>query len=305
MKKRTLLTAAGMMSVALLAGCGNTANGTGKIESFAVESFVAESSVAKSSAAESSVAESSVAGSVAATGTITQDQALEAALNYYKINTPGYEAGAETGDYWDVSTNEAGEIVVLYHSYTGAINRYYVDAASGETYVTELVPGIIDDERKTGETFNIRDYLGVTGQQSNTVNTIDNASAPIQYETADGFMASFLLASDRERIDTTNDYGVLYRVVYQASLEGDELIACGSMDYRNFKDQDPITITSDQTHVFKVDDNTVYRMIGDESGTNTVTKEEFAGLLDKLKDSGMYFEVEISNGVAASATIGV
>ena len=70
------------------------------------------------------------------------------------------------------------------------------------------------------------------------------------------------------------------------------------------KDQDPITITSDQTHIFKVDDNTVYRMIGDESGTNTVTKEEFAGLLDKLKDSGMYFEVEVSNGVVASATIG-
>lgn len=169
MKKRTLVTAVGMMSVALLAGCGNAANGTGKIESFAVESSVVESSVAKpsvaessaaqSSVAESSAAQSSVAGSVAATGTITQDQALEAALNYYKINTPGYETGAETGDYWDVSTNEAGEIVVLYHSYTGAINRYYVDAASGETYVTELVPGIIDDERKTGETFNIKDYL--------------------------------------------------------------------------------------------------------------------------------------------------
>ena len=151
----------------------------------------------------------------------------------------------------------------------------------------------------------------MTGQQSsaaapvNLTDSADNASAPVEYETADGFMASFLPASNREQIDTTNDYGVLYRVVYQASLEGDELTACGSMDYRNFKDQDPITITSDQTHIFKVDDNTVYRMIGDESGTNTVTKEEFAGLLDKLKDSGMYFEVEISNGVAASATIGV
>ena len=30
------------------------------------------------------------------------------------------------------------------------------------------------------------------------------------------------------------------------------------MDYRNFKGQDSITISSDLTHVFKVDDNTVY-----------------------------------------------
>ena len=29
---------------------------------------------------------------------------------------------------------------------------------SGETYVTELVPGIIDEEQRTEESFNIRDY---------------------------------------------------------------------------------------------------------------------------------------------------
>ena len=55
-------------------------------------------------------------------------------------------------------------------------------------------------------------------------------------------MSSLLLAFDRDKIDTTNDYGVFYRVVYEASLEGDELIACGSMDYRNSREQDSITI---------------------------------------------------------------
>ena len=48
---------------------------------------------------------------------------------------------------------------MLYRSYTGAQIRYYVDPASGETYVTELVPGMIDEEQENGEKFNARDYL--------------------------------------------------------------------------------------------------------------------------------------------------
>ena len=136
--------------------------------------------------------------------------------------------------------------------------------------------------------------------QEETAAPAADAAAPVEYETADGFMASFLLASDRELIDTFNEYGVLYRVVYAASLEGDELKACGSMDYRNFKGQDPITISSDLTHVFKVDENTEYRK-GTETGDQTITKEEFAELLESRKDSGMYFEVELSGGVVKSA----
>ena len=61
--------------------------------------------------------------------------------------------------YWEVTTNDANEIVVLYRSYTGAQNRYYIEPVSGETYVTELVPGIIDEEQRTEESLNIRDYL--------------------------------------------------------------------------------------------------------------------------------------------------
>lgn len=143
-----------------------------------------------------------------------------------------------------------------------------------------------------------------TLQQSEQLNDISssegNPSAPVEYETADGFMGSFLLASDRELIDTTNDYGVFYRVVYEASLEDNELRACGSMDYRNFKDQDSITISSDLTHIFKVDDNTVYRK-GTEAGDQTISKEEFAELLEIRKNSGMFFEVEISGGVVKTA----
>ena len=127
-----------------------------------------------------------------------------------------------------------------------------------------------------------------------------DTSEPVEYETADGFMSSFLLSSDRDLIDTTNDYGVFYRIVYEASLEGDELRACGSMDYRNFKGQDPISISSDLTHIFKVDDNTEYRK-GTETGDQIVSKEEFAELLESRKDSGMFFEVEISGGTVKTA----
>ena len=121
-------------------------------------------------------------------------------------------------------------------------------------------------------------------------------SVPVEYETADGFMRSFLLASDRDLIGTTNDYGDFYRIVYSATLEDDELTACGSMDYRKFKDQDSITVSSDLTHIFKLDDNTVYRM-GTESGDVTISKEDFAELLDSRKNPGRLFEVEINGGV--------
>ena len=69
------------------------------------------------------------------------------------------EGSDEQTLYWEVSTNDTGERVVLYRSYTGAQIRYYIDPVSGDTYVTELVPGIIDDEQRTEESFNVRDYL--------------------------------------------------------------------------------------------------------------------------------------------------
>ena len=98
----------------------------------------------------------------ASSGVLTQEQALEAIKNYCYANNPDLESMAESDDYtiyWDVTTGEADEIVVLYISYTGAETRYYIDPTSGETYVTELVPGIIDEEQRTEESFNVRDYV--------------------------------------------------------------------------------------------------------------------------------------------------
>lgn len=155
-------------------------------------------------------------------------------------------------------------------------------------------------ETTEAETASLPDTSNQPEQVTDTTSSEDEPSAPVEYETADGFMSSFLLASDRDLIDTTNDYGVFYRIIYEASLEDDELRACGSMDYRNFKDQDSITISSDLTHIFKVDDHTEYRK-GTEVGDQIISKEEFVELLESRKNSGMFFEVEISGGVVKTA----
>lgn len=92
---------------------------------------------------------------------LTEEQALAAVRNYCFINNPDLKKMAESDEYtiyWDVSTNDNNEIVVLYRAYTGAQIRYYIDPVSGEAYVTELVPGIIDEEQRTEESFNVRDY---------------------------------------------------------------------------------------------------------------------------------------------------
>ncbi len=313
MKKRKVILPAILCAAMLLSACGGekaadssslfeqTGNETATGQEVSGES--SEQKEAADNGAGQEAEQKDTAGN--ASDILTEDQAYNAVINYNKaigsgiddeLNSEGYT------EYWDASTNENGEIVVLYRSYTGAQTRYYVNPTTGETYVTELVPGIIDEEQKNGETFNARDYLTATEQNDSTSAESNSSSVPVEYETADGFMASFLLSSDRDKIDTTNDYGVLYRVVYDASLSGDELVACGSMDYRNFKDQDPITISSDVKHVFKVDDNTVYQKDG-EQGTETISKEEFAEYLTSRKDSGMYFDVEISGGVVKSALL--
>ncbi len=169
--------------------------------------------------------------------------------------------------------------------------------ACGKEKTAEPPPPAVTAE---AETASLPDASNQAEQPDEASPSEDKPSAPAEYETADGFMSSFLLASDRNLIDTANEYGVFYRVVYEASLEGDELTACGSMDYRNFKDQDPITVSSDLRHIFKVDDSTVYRK-GTEEGDKTISKEEFAELLESRKNSGMFFEVEISGGAVKTA----
>ena len=93
---------------------------------------------------------------------LTEDQALNAIKNYCFIKNPDLKNMAESDEYtiyWDVTTNDANEIVVLYRSYTGAQIRYYIDPVSGAACVTEFVQGITDGEQRSEESLNVRDYL--------------------------------------------------------------------------------------------------------------------------------------------------
>ena len=93
---------------------------------------------------------------------LTDEQAVSAIRQYCCINNPdlgGIVSAEEYPAYWDISSSSENEIVVVFRSYTGSLNRYYIDPVSGGTYVTELVPGIIDEEQRTDESLNVWDYL--------------------------------------------------------------------------------------------------------------------------------------------------
>ncbi len=124
--------------------------------------IIESSSVTESEPSEDASASSDGAQGEAQAEILTPDQALAAIKKHCIKNDPGLEEKLDSDDftiYWDVTTNDANEIVVLYRSYTGAEIRYYVDPATGDAYVTELVPGIIDEEQRTEESLNVKDYL--------------------------------------------------------------------------------------------------------------------------------------------------
>ncbi len=97
----------------------------------------------------------------AMSGAVTDEQAITAIRNYCKANNPDLDKIEKDGEYqiyWEVVSSDEKEIVVLFRSYTGAQIRYYINAKTGDTYVTEFVPGITPEEERTDESFNIRDY---------------------------------------------------------------------------------------------------------------------------------------------------
>lgn len=95
-------------------------------------------------------------------GSITQEQALSAIKNYCYRSNPDLKSMEENGEHsvdWSVASSNETQIVILFHSYTGAEVRYYVDPSTGETYVTQFVSGITPEEERTDERFNVRDYM--------------------------------------------------------------------------------------------------------------------------------------------------
>ena len=94
--------------------------------------------------------------------TLTDEQALAAIRNYCILANPDLEETAASGEapvYWEIASSDEQQIVVLFRSYTGALVRYYIDRSSGDTTVTEFVPGITAEEQQTDEHFNVKDFF--------------------------------------------------------------------------------------------------------------------------------------------------
>ena len=160
MRNRMTIAAATLCITMLFSACGGSSEDTAHLSDPAVTPVETEQDVNATVDDNSEV--NSDDASDKTMDVISEEQAYTAVINYCKATDPEFSDKSSTEgytEYWDVSTNEDGEIVVLYRSYTAAQIRYYIQPFTGEAYVTELVPGIIDDERATGETFNARDYL--------------------------------------------------------------------------------------------------------------------------------------------------
>ncbi len=134
------------------------------------ESTVAEATTTAAEEPSNTTIEATVEDTSAATtegenttlDVITDEMAVVAITNRCVLENPDLTSMMADGDYtfyWEVVSSTDSQVVVLYRSYTGAEIRYYIDRVTGDTTVTELVPGIIDEEQATDETFNARDYL--------------------------------------------------------------------------------------------------------------------------------------------------
>ena len=89
---------------------------------------------------------------------ITEEQALAAIREYCYHMNPDLEEIEQAGEYpvyWEVESGDEEEMVILFRSYTGAEVRYYIDPDTGDTYVTEFVPGITPEEERTDESFRL------------------------------------------------------------------------------------------------------------------------------------------------------
>lgn len=93
---------------------------------------------------------------------MSDEQALAAVKRYCMSQNPDLKDIVNAGEHevsWQITEYSEDQIVILFHSYTGADVRYYIDPVSGEAYVTEFVSGVTAEEQRTDETLNVWDYM--------------------------------------------------------------------------------------------------------------------------------------------------
>lgn len=126
------------------------------------ETTTAATSAATEEATVATTADTATEATTAATeavttNIITDEMAYDAIRNRCISENPD---NAELDpEHWYIISSDDNEVVVFFLAYTGAEIRYYIDRTTGDTHVTELVPGIFDEEQDSDETFNAWDYI--------------------------------------------------------------------------------------------------------------------------------------------------
>ncbi len=85
---------------------------------------------------------------------MSDQQILDIIIKYCYDSNPDLKDIVDAGEYpvyWDIASSDENEIVIIFRSYTGAQNRYYIDRNTGDTYITEFVPAIMEAEERTDE----------------------------------------------------------------------------------------------------------------------------------------------------------
>lgn len=93
-------------------------------------------------------------------GALTNEQALTAITDYLYKEYGQERLSGDAPSYWNVDETQTDDktVVVNWRSYTAAHVYFYIDRATGETYVMESEPGS-QKKVKTEKKFNAKDYL--------------------------------------------------------------------------------------------------------------------------------------------------
>ncbi|MBQ6408789.1 MAG: hypothetical protein IJJ64_12220 [Butyrivibrio sp.] len=189
---------------------------------------------------------------------------------------------ALTGCGGEATSSESDE-AVLFESISGEENP------SSEAPVEQ---GALDESKAEQENSSEESALEET-----------SGDVTVEEETSDGVFGAYLMKADKDKIGTTNEYGLLYTVIYAGEFQDGSFSVDGALSYKNDPAQDTISVSDDVKHVFKTDENTVYQMIGGEDGPEDVTREEFIEHFNNCLEVGLYFEATVSDGVCTLVTI--
>ena len=156
---------------------------------------------------------------------------------------------------------------------------------------------------ETGSIFEPVDDSAAAQDKDTDKDTSASLPEGIEFNTADGFYSGTLQSSGKDKIGAANEYGSLYTIIYQAQIIDNNLVIYGNFGYRNFQDQDIVSVSDNGIYAFTITDDTTFQMVGGEEGPEIVSKEDFNNYLSQLIDSQLYFEIEIADNHAITVSI--